>query len=86
MQAARVFTLCIRYSDNRDEARDRMRVSLTGGSGVQLNMTRSLGLFAEPAFSFDIPTGGRGLSTYRSDHPLMFTITGGIRVTLHQKN
>ncbi|MCQ2111470.1 MAG: PorT family protein [Bacteroidaceae bacterium] len=63
-------------------AKDGIGVSLVGASGVQFNITRNLGLFLDPTFSWSIPSNNRVLETYRSEYPFMFTVSTGMRITI----
>ena len=67
--------------------KDRPSLSLVGAGGVQMNVTKHLGIYLEPELSWRIPTddpklGNNTLVTYRSEHPVMFSIATGIRINL----
>lgn len=61
---------------------DGFSLSLLGAGGIQFNMSRHVGLYAEPQISWRIPMGTPVLQTYRSTHPLMFSVETGIRINL----
>ena len=54
--------------------------SVGTGLGLQYSITPSIGLFAEPRLQYFIPTES-GVETYRTEHPLNFTVPFGIRFT-----
>ena len=54
--------------------------SLLGADGIQLNILKHAGLYVEPQLSWMIPTGNDRLETWRTQHPLTFSISAGIRV------
>ena len=67
--------------------KDRPSLSLVGAGGVQMNVTKHLGIYLEPELSWRIPTddpklGNHSLVTYRSEHPVMFSVATGIRINL----
>lgn len=66
-------------------AKDEVGLSLVGVAGAQLNITKNLGVFVEPTLSWDMTAGNRELNTYRSEHPVMFSIASGLRFTLNKK-
>lgn len=61
---------------------DMPSLSLLGSGGVQYNFTRRIGLYLEPELSYMILGDRHGLQTYRSSHPLMFSVATGIRINL----
>ena len=63
-------------------AKDGVKFSLIGAGGIQFNINKNLGLFLDPTFSWNIPSDNRKLDTYRSEHPFMFTVSTGLRVTI----
>lgn len=73
------------FEDGSRIAKDGIGFSLIGSGGVQFNITNNLGLFFDPTFSWNIPADNRILDTYKSDHPFMFSVSSGIRVTLQNK-
>ena len=62
-------------------SKDGFKLSLLGDGGVQLNLTERLGLYVEPQLLWRIPTDDNILATYRSAHPLMFSVATGVRFT-----
>ncbi|MBP3725766.1 MAG: sigma-70 family RNA polymerase sigma factor [Bacteroidaceae bacterium] len=54
--------------------------SLGTGFGLQYNLTPGIGVFAEPSLLYYIPTGTQ-VQTYRTQHPLNFSLPLGIRFT-----
>ena len=63
-------------------AKDGFGLSLLGAGGIQLNLTKQIGLYVEPEISWTIPSESRVLQTYRSDNPVMFSLTSGIRFSI----
>ena len=53
----------------------------TVGLGIQLNLSRHAGLFIQPSVQWFVPTGS-SVETYRSEHPVNFTLPFGFRWTL----
>ena len=62
--------------------KDGASLSLLGAGGIQLNMTKHLGLYVEPQLSWRIPSENHRLETYRSAHPVMFSVAAGLRINL----
>ena len=54
--------------------------STTIGLGLQYHLTPHVGVFAEPSLQYFIPTGS-SIETYRHEHPFIFTVPLGIRLT-----
>lgn len=54
--------------------------STTIGLGLQYHLTPHVGVFAEPSLQYFIPTGS-SIETYRHEHPFIFTVPLGFRVT-----
>ena len=54
--------------------------SIGTGLGLQYNLTPNIGFFAEPSLQYYIPTGS-DIETYRTEHPFMFSLPLGIRIT-----
>ena len=63
-------------------SRDGFNLSLQGTGGIQMNLTKRLGIYVEPQVMWRIPTGDSALDTYRSEHPLMFSAATGVRITM----
>ena len=62
--------------------RDGLHLSLLGAGGIQLNMTRRLGLYLEPELSWAAVSSNQVLETYRTKHPFMFSLSSGLRLKL----
>ena len=60
--------------------KDGFGLSLLGAGGVQFNFNKRIGLFVEPEISWTIPSESRVLETYRTGHPVSFSVASGIRV------
>ena len=60
-------------------AKDGFGLSLLGAGGIQLKLTKQIGLYVEPQISWTLPSESHVLQTYRSDNPVMFSLTSGIR-------
>ena len=54
--------------------------SIGTGIGLQYNLTPDIGFFAEPSLQYYIPTGS-DIETYRTEHPFLFSLPLGIRIT-----
>ena len=63
-------------------SKDGFGLALQGAGGVQLNFTKHLGIYVEPQLSWQIPMNNTKLRTYRSMHPLLFTVSAGIRFNI----
>lgn len=63
-------------------SKDGFGLALQGVGGIQLNVTRHLGFYVEPQLSWQIPLNNMVLETYRSTHPLLFTVAAGIRFNM----
>lgn len=62
--------------------KDGFGLSLLGAGGVQLNLNKRIGLYMEPEISWIIPSEYHVLNTYRTNHPLTFSLAGGLRINL----
>lgn len=62
--------------------KDGISFSLLAAGGVQLIITKHIGVFTEPQISWLTPTSEKMLETYRTIHPLTFSISTGIRYTI----
>lgn len=58
-----------------------VQFAIGGGLGVQYSITRHLGIYAEPQLQWFIPTDSE-ITTYRTEHPLRFVPTFGLRWSL----
>ena len=70
-----------------NQEKDRPSLSLVGAGGIQMNATKRLGIYLEPELSWRIPENNPAITTYtpvtyRSEHPVMFSIATGIRINL----
>ena len=54
--------------------------SIGTGLGLQYNLTPNIGFFAEPSLQYYFSTGSN-IETYRTEHPFMFSLPLGIRIT-----
>ena len=54
--------------------------SVGTGLGLQYNIAPTVGFFVEPSLQYYIPTGSN-IETYRTEHPLTFSLPVGIRIT-----
>lgn len=62
--------------------KDGFSLSLLGSGGLQLNASKRLGFYLEPQLSWPFYTANNSLITYRSEHPVMFSVATGIRINL----
>lgn len=70
------------FENGRRIAKDRTDFSLIGAGGVQFNISDNIGLFFDPSFSWNMPSGNNVLDTYRTEHPFMFSVSAGLRITV----
>ena len=61
---------------------ENFSTSLLGVGGVQLNLTDWLGIYVEPELSWKMSIDKPTATTYRSEHPLLFTVGTGLRFTI----
>jgi len=64
--------------------KDGFSLSLLGAGGIQLNVTKRLGIYVEPELSWRIPVSTYPLATYRTRYPLTFSVAAGVRITFGQ--
>ena len=64
---------------------DGFSLWLQGAGGIQMNLSPRFGIYLEPELSWRIPADTPKLETYRSAHPLMFTVSGGLRFRFGKK-
>ena len=77
---------CLNATQNgKSIGKDGPAFRLLGAGGVQFNATRHLGIYVEPEISWTPPSEKRVLATYSSEHPWMFSVASGIRITFGQK-
>ena len=65
--------------------KDGFSLSALGAGGIQFNMTDRLGLYVEPSLSYTFPSESRVLETYRSEKPLFFSVSSGLRISFGNK-
>ncbi len=53
--------------------------SVGTGLGIQYNLTRHIGIFAEPSIQYYIPRQ-KGLETYCTEHPFAFSVPLGLKI------
>lgn len=63
-------------------AKDAFCASLLGAGGIQFNLTKRIGVYVEPALSCTITPENPVPETYRTKHPLMFSVSSGLRITI----
>ncbi len=68
--------------DGKSMKKDAPAFSLLGAGGMQFNLSRRVGLYAEPGISWTVLSGRHKLETYRSEHPVVFSVSTGLRVNL----
>ena len=68
--------------DSKRINKDGASISLTGTSGIQFNLTRDIGIYLEPDLSWQFLARETAIQTYRSQHPLMFSVSTGLRINL----
>ena len=68
--------------DGKSMKKDAPAFSLLGSGGMQFNLSRRVGLYAEPGISWTVLSGRHWLETYRSEHPVVFSVSTGLRVNL----
>ena len=65
---------------NKSTLHAPLQWSVGTGLGFQFNLTPNIGIFAEPSLQYYIQTGS-SIETYRTEHPFMFSLPTGIRIT-----
>lgn len=79
--AGAIGDICINATlSGRGIKRDGLTFSLLGAGGIQINILKHAGLYVEPQCSWMIPAGSDRLETWRTQHPLTFSISAGIRI------
>jgi hypothetical protein len=68
--------------DGKSIGKDKFSMSLLGAGGLQLNVTKNIGIYVEPEVSWKMTLEDPVLATYRTEHPLMFAVATGIRLTI----
>ena len=75
--------MCVRATfAGKSVKRDGASLSILGVGGLQLNLTRHLGLYLEPELSWRAIPGKSVLETYRNEHPVMFSAKAGLRIDI----
>lgn len=75
--------ICLKATlQGADIPTDKPSLSLIGTGGIQMNATKRLGFYLEPELSWRIPARDYPLVSYRSEHPVMVSVTAGIRFNL----
>lgn len=69
-------------SARRAIPKDGLSFSLLGAAGVQFNITDHFGFFIEPEISWTAGSRDNVLQTYRTAHPIVFSVSSGFRFTL----
>lgn len=62
-------------------AKDGFGFSMLGAGGIQINLTKQLGLYVEPEINWAVLPKNTVLQTYRTDKTMMFSLTSGIRIS-----
>lgn len=62
--------------------RDGISLLLLCAGGAQINLTKDVGLYVEPELSWQMSKDNHVLTTYRTEHPLMFSVSTGIRINI----
>ena len=62
--------------------RNPAMISILGVAGLQLNLTNRLSLYLEPELSYAFPIRQPAWATYQTEHPFLFTVSGGVRIDL----
>lgn len=73
---------CVSVHLNGNYPKDGVGFALVGAGGVQLNLSKNIGLYLEPTVSWNLPDKNRLLVTYKSLHPVSFSVSPGLRFTL----
>ena len=59
-------------------------LSLLSAFGVQVNLTKKIGVFIEPELTWTFLSEKNSFETYRTTHPVMISFASGLRFTLGQ--
>lgn len=62
--------------------KDGISLSLLCAGGAQINLTNDIGLYIEPELSWQMSRDNHVLATYRTEHPLMFSVSTGLRINI----
>lgn len=63
---------------------DNLQWSANIAAGLQFNVTKNIGLYAEPGLSYHFDDGS-GVKTIYKEHPLDFSISFGLRFSFNQR-
>lgn len=63
-------------------AKDGFGASLQGAGGIQFKPTKYMGLYLEPQLNWSFAPEKPVLNTYRTEHPMMFSLAAGFRFTI----
>jgi len=78
------FCVSATRDNNELEYIDAPTVTLLGVGGLQFRITDNLGFYVEPGVNLSIPSVNQPLSTYRTEHPLSFSLSTGLRVIINR--
>lgn len=78
------FCVSATRDNNELEYIDAPTVTLLGVGGLQFRITDNLGFYVEPGVNLSIPAVNQPLSTYRTEHPLSFSLSTGLRVIINR--
>lgn len=70
------------FLDGTPLKKDGISFSAIGAGGLQFKLSDRLSLYLEPEIGWTFPSESRVLNTYRSEHPLTFSIATGLRINL----
>jgi len=74
---------CVKAThEGGDIDKDKPIFSVVGATGIQYNFCERMGLYLEPQLIWGPTSENYVLSTYRKEHPLMFTAAVGLRFNL----
>jgi len=68
--------------DGKTTGRDGLGISLDAAAGIQFNINACLGLFVEPRLGWFFRTDRQVLNTWRTEHPVSFNVSFGLRYTI----
>ena len=61
--------------------KDGFNFTILGAGGLEWKITKNIGLYLEPEISWTPPSFTNHLQTYRTEYPIEFSITSGLRFT-----
>ena len=72
---------CVRARVNDKAVQDNtLNWSVMADASLQFALTKNLGLYIQPEVSWYFKPADPVLQTYRTEHPLMFTVGAGLRI------